>query len=61
MPVMSNVRLHPRTKAALEYLGGKDYTMDEVVNMLLNDFIETDDDDDEDQLSLFDFDDEDEE
>ena len=59
---MSNVRLHPRTKAALEYLGGQDYTMDEVVNMLLNDFIDTTDEDDEDenQLSLFDFDEDDE-
>jgi len=61
MTIMSNVRLHPRTKAALEHLGGQDYTMDEVINMLLEDFMETDeDDDDDDQVSLFDFDEDDE-
>lgn len=53
---MGNVRLHPSTKAALEHIGGQDYSLDEVVNILLDNFIEPDDDDDEDQLSLFDFD-----
>ena len=54
------IRLHQTTKNKLEYLAGKDYTMDEMVNILLDDFIETDEDDDEDQLSLFDFDEDDE-
>ena len=60
----AGVRLKPSTKEALEHLGGKDYSIDEVVNILLDNFIEPDDDDDDDeegQLSLFDFDDEDEE
>jgi small nuclear ribonucleoprotein (snRNP)-like protein len=57
----SGIRLRPSTKDALDRLRGQDYTIDEVVNILLDNFIEPDDDDEEDQLSLFDFDDEDEE
>jgi hypothetical protein len=57
----AGVRLKPSTKEALEHLAGKDYSIDEVVNILLDNFIEPDDDDEEEQLSLFDFDDEDEE
>jgi hypothetical protein len=56
----TGVRLYPRTKSRLETLGGQDYTIDEVVNMLIDDFIDFDEDDD--QMSLSDFeDDEDEE
>ena len=58
----TGVRLHPTTKEALERLGGQDYSIDDVVNILLENFIVPDDEDDEEQLSLFDFgDDEDEE
>ena len=57
----TGIRLHPQTKAALERLAGQDYTMDDVVNMLLEDFIESDDDDDDDdQMSLFDYDEDEE-
>jgi hypothetical protein len=56
----SGIRLHPSTKDALDRLRGQDYTIDEVVNILLDNFIEPDEDDDEDQLSLFDFDEDDE-
>ena len=51
------IRLHRKTKERLEEIAGEDYTMDEVVNILLDDFIEPDEDDDEGQLSLFDYDD----
>lgn len=54
------IRLKKRTKERLEEIAGEDYTMDEVVNILLDDFIEPDEDDDEGQLSLFDYDDDDE-
>ena len=57
----SGIRLRPSTKDALDRLRGQDYTIDEVVNILLDNFIEPDEDDDEDQMSLFDYDDEDEE
>jgi hypothetical protein len=57
----AGVRLKPTTKAALKHLAGRDYSIDEVVNILLDNFIEPDEDDDEDQMSLFDYDDEDEE
>ena len=57
---MSDIRLHPATKQRLQYLAGEDYTMDDVVNILLENFIEPDEEDDEDQLSLFDFDEDDE-
>jgi hypothetical protein len=56
----SGIRLRPSTKDALDRLRGQDYTIDEVVNILLDNFIEPDEDDDEDQLSLFDFDEDDE-
>lgn len=52
------IRLHRQTKERLEQIAGQDYTMDEVVNILLDDFIEPDEDDDEGQLSLFDYEDE---
>ena len=57
----SGIRLRPSTKDALDRLRGQDYTIDEVVNILLDNFIEPDEDDDEDQMSLFDYDDEDDE
>ena len=57
---MSDIRLHPATKERLRYLAGEDYTFDDVVNILLENFIEPDDEDDEDQLSLFDFDEDEE-
>ena len=54
---MSYIRLHPKTKAELEYLAGEDYTMNELIEMLLQDFYECDDDDDDDdQSSIFDYD-----
>jgi small nuclear ribonucleoprotein (snRNP)-like protein len=57
----SGIRLRPSTKDALDYLRGKDYTIDEVINILLDNFIETDEDeDDEDQTSLFDYDEDEE-
>lgn len=62
MGIMSwtGVRLHQTTKQTLERLGGRDYSIDEVVNILLENFIEPDEDEDEDQLSLFDFDEDEE-
>jgi hypothetical protein len=51
------IRLKPKTKADLEEIAGEDYTMDDVVRILLDNFIEPDEEDDEDQLSLFDYDD----
>jgi hypothetical protein len=58
----SGIRLHRATKDRLLELAGQDYTMDDVVNILLENFIEPDDEDEDDgsQLSLFDYDDEDE-
>ena len=50
------VRLHRDTKQRLEEIAGEDYSMDEVIRILLDDFIEPDEDEDEDQLSLFDYD-----
>ena len=48
------IRLHKSTKERLEEIAGEDYSMDEVVNILLDNFIEPDDEDDDcDQLSLF--------
>lgn len=54
------IRLKRKTKEDLERLAGEDYTMDEVVRILLDNFIEPDEDEDEDQLSLFDYEDDDE-
>jgi hypothetical protein len=54
------IRLHPKTKADLEEIAGEDYSMDEVVRILLDNFIEPDEDEDEDQLSLFHFDEDEE-
>lgn len=54
------IRLHPATKKRLEYLAGEDYTMDDVVNILLENFIESDEDEDEEQMSLFDYDEDEE-
>jgi hypothetical protein len=56
----AGVRLKPKTKRDLQDLAGEDYTMDEVVRILLDNFIEPDEDDDEDQLSLFHFDEDEE-
>lgn len=56
----TKVRVHDSTKEQLERLGGEDYTIDDVIRILLDDFIEPDEDDDRDQLSLFDFDDDEE-
>ena len=53
----TGIRLRPDTKARLEYIAGEDYSMDELVRLLLDSFIEPDDDDDDDdesQTSLFD-------
>lgn len=54
------IRLKRKTKEDLERLAGEDYTMDEVVRILLDNFIEPDEDEDEDQLSLFDYEGDDE-
>ena len=53
---MSYIRLHPKVKAELEYLAGEDFTMNDLVEMLLQDFYEYHDDDDDDQSSILDFD-----
>lgn len=54
---MPYVRLHETTKRTLERIGGKDYSIDDVVTILLENFIDEDDDeDDEGQMSLFDYD-----
>jgi hypothetical protein len=48
---MSYIRLHPAEKAELEELAGEDLSMNEVVRILLDNFIESDegyDDDDDD-------------
>ena len=58
---MTHVRIHDDTKKKLEYLAGLDYSIDDVINILLERTI-PDEDEDEDQLNLLDFDeDEDEE
>ena len=49
--IMSYIRLHPAEKAELEELAGEDLSMNEVVRILLDNFIESDegyDDDDDD-------------
>jgi len=55
----TGIRLRPDTKARLEELAGEDFSMDRVVRILLDNFIEPDEDDDEEQLSLFDYDEDD--
>jgi hypothetical protein len=55
----SLVRLHTSTRNWLDRLRGEDYTLDQMVNILLEDFIEEDDDGDDDQMTLFDYDDDD--
>ena len=49
------VRLKPATKAALQHLAGKDYSIDDVVRILLDNFIEPEESDRQ-QSSLFDYD-----
>ena len=56
MPGYAGIRLHSSTKDELDRLRGEDYTIDEVINILLDNFIEPDEEDDEDQTSLFDYD-----
>lgn len=54
----AGVRLKPSTKLKLEILAGKDYSIDEVVNILLDNFIDYSDVADSRQRSLFDYQDE---
>lgn len=65
MTIMSiGIRLHEKTKQTLDWLRGSEYTADEMINMLIDNFVDMDDDDDDDdddQLSLFDFDDDEDE
>jgi hypothetical protein len=49
------VRLKPKTKEALQHLAGKDYSMDDVISILLDNFIEPEESDKQ-QSSLFDYD-----
>jgi hypothetical protein len=60
---MTHVRIHDDTKERLEYLGGQDYSIDDVIRILLKRFIvdEESDDDDDDQRTIEDFMDDDEE
>jgi hypothetical protein len=50
---MSYIRLRPGIKKELEHIAGEDYSMSDVVRILLDNFIEPDEDDDEEPLSLF--------
>ena len=59
MSVMSYIRLRPGIKKELERIAGEDYSMNDVVRILLDNFIESDEDDDDGQLSLFDYDEDD--
>jgi hypothetical protein len=53
----TGIRLRPDTKTRLEELAGEDFSMDKVVRILLDNFIEPDDDDDDEgQASIFDYD-----
>ena len=45
---MSYIRLHPAEKQQLEELAGEDYSMNEIVRILLDDFMDYDGDDDDD-------------
>lgn len=48
------IRLHEATKKRLEHIAGQDYSMDEVVQILLDNFIEPEERDRA-QSSLFDY------
>jgi predicted transcriptional regulator len=39
---MSYIRLHPDVKGRLEELAGEDYSMNEIVEILLDDFLDYD-------------------
>ena len=46
--VMAYIRLHDKEKEELEELAGEDYSMNEIIRILLDDFLEYDDDEEED-------------
>jgi hypothetical protein len=55
----TSVRIQRSTKTWLDFLRGDDYSLDEIVDILVKDFIDDDDSDDNDQMSLMDYDDDD--
>jgi hypothetical protein len=59
---MVNVRIHDDTKERLDYLAGRDLSMDDVIKILLTRFIvdERGEDVNEGQYTIDDFDDDDE-
>jgi hypothetical protein len=57
---MAQVRIHDDTKERLEYLGGQDYSIDDVIKILLKRFTVDEEEDDNDQCRIEDFIDDDE-